>query len=147
MYTQGRFFTPNLRAWRGGGSRINVEKRVVGCAGLRGMKSEKGDLTGWGVSSVFGAITDRSKVFRDAGWVSELLVCNDVGASEIADLFGLHEKSKKVVMIDAKKARAFRTREKLPRFTLQKLPTTSAGPGLGVALHDGTRAPLPVGKS
>jgi hypothetical protein len=32
VYAQGRFFTPNLRPWRGGGSRINIEKIVVGCA-------------------------------------------------------------------------------------------------------------------
>jgi hypothetical protein len=29
VYTQGRFFTPNLRRWRGGGSRMNIE-RIVG---------------------------------------------------------------------------------------------------------------------
>jgi hypothetical protein len=105
VYAQGRFFTPNLRPWRGGGSRINIEKIVVGCVGLQGIKSEKGGLTGWDALSVFGAITDKTKVFQDAGWVPEILVCNDVGAPEIADFFGLSEKAKKVVMIHAKKAR------------------------------------------
>ena len=105
VYTQGRFFTPNLLPWRGGGSRINIEKVVVGCAGLRGITSEKGDLTGWPASSVFGAITDKAKVFNDVGWTPEVLVCNDVGAPEIADFFGLSETTKKIVMIHAKKAR------------------------------------------
>ena len=105
VYTQGRFFTPNLRPWRGGGSRINIEKIVVGCAGLEGITSEKGDLTGWSATSVFGAITDKAKVFHDVGWVPDILVCNDVGAPEIADFFGLSEATKKVVMIHAKKAK------------------------------------------
>jgi Type III restriction enzyme, res subunit len=105
VYAQGRFFTPNLRPWRGGGSRINIEKIVVGCVGLQRITSEKGGLTGWDALSVFGAITDKTKVFRDAGWVPEILVCNDVGAPEIADFFGLSEKAKKVVMIHAKKAK------------------------------------------
>lgn len=104
VYAQGRFFTPNLRPWRGGGSRINIEKIVVGCKGLEKITSEKGDLSGWSPSSVFGAITDKSKIFKDAGWMPEILVCNDVGAPEIADFFGLSEKTKKVVMIHAKKA-------------------------------------------
>jgi superfamily II DNA or RNA helicase len=105
VYAQGRFFTPNLRPWRGGGSRINIEKIVVGCKGLENVTSEKGDLTGWSASSVFGAITDKAKVFRDAGWMPEILVCNDVGAPEIADFFGLSDKAKKIVMIHAKKAK------------------------------------------
>lgn len=103
VYAQGRFFTPNLRPWRGGGSRINIEKIVVGCKGLENITSEKGDLTGWSASSVFGAITDKSKVFRDAQWMPEILVCNDVGVPEIADFFGLSDK--KIVMIHAKKAK------------------------------------------
>ena len=105
VYTQGRFFTPNLRPWRGGGSRINIEKIVVGCAGLQGITSEKGDLTGWTATSVFGALTDKAQVFQDVGWAPDILVCNDVGAPEIADLFGLSEASKKIVMIHAKKAK------------------------------------------
>lgn len=105
VYTQGRFFTPNLRPWRGGGSRINIEKIVVGCSGLQGITTEKGDLTGWPATSVFGAIIDKAKVFHDVGWVPEILVCNDVGAPEIADFFGLSETTKKIVMIHAKKAR------------------------------------------
>jgi hypothetical protein len=105
IYTQGRFFTPNLRPWRGGGTRINIEKIVVGCAGLQAITSEKGDLTGWSAASVFGAIADRTKVFHDAGWEPEILVCNDVGAPEIADFFGLSESTKRIVMIHAKKAR------------------------------------------
>ena len=105
VYTQGRFFTPNLRPWRGGGKRINIEKIVVGCAGLQGVTSEKGDLTGWSATSVFGAILDKSKVFHDAGWEPEILVCDDVGAPEIADFFGLSEATKRIVMIHAKKAR------------------------------------------
>ena len=104
VYAQGRFFTPNLRPWRGGGSRINIEKIVVGCAGLQGVTSEKGDLTGWCATSVFGAISDKAKVFSDAGWVPDILVCNDVGAPEIADFFGLSEATEKMVMIHAKKA-------------------------------------------
>ncbi len=105
VYTQGRFFTPNLRPWRGGGSRINIEKIVVGCSGLQGITSEKGDLTGWSATSVFGAIIDKAKVFRDVGWAPDILVCNDVGAPEIADFFGLSEATKKIVMIHAKKAK------------------------------------------
>ena len=73
VYTQGRFFTPNLLPWRGGGSRINIERVVVGCAGLKGITSEKGDLTGWSANSVFGAIADRAKVFHDAGWTRKSL--------------------------------------------------------------------------
>lgn len=105
VYTQGRFFTPNLRPWRGGGTRINIEKIIIGCAGLRGITSEKGDLTGWSGNSVFGAITDKTKVFHDAGWVPDILICNDVGAPEIADFFGFSENPKKIVMIHAKKAK------------------------------------------
>lgn len=104
VYAQGRFFTPNLRPWRGGGSRINIEKIVVGCAGLAGITSEKGDLTGWSATSVFGAISDKAKVFHAAGWTPDILVCNDVGAPEIADFFGLSETTKKIVMVHAKKA-------------------------------------------
>ena len=104
VYTQGRFFTPNLRPWRGGGSRINIAKIVVGCAGLQGVTSEKGDMTGWSASSVFGAIVDKGKVFHDAGWEPEILVCDDVGAPEVADFFGLSEATKRIVMIHAKKA-------------------------------------------
>jgi len=105
VYTQGKFFTPNLRPWRGGGTRINIEKIVVGCAGLQGITSEKGDMAGWLASSVFGAIVDKGKVFHDAGWEPEILVCNDVGTPEIADFFGLSEGTKRIVMIHAKKAR------------------------------------------
>lgn len=105
VYTQGRFFTPNLLPWRGGGSRINIEKIVTKCSGLKGITSEKGDLTGWPATSVFGAIADKAKVFHDVGWTPEILVCNDVGAPEIADFFGLSESTKKIVMIHAKKAR------------------------------------------
>jgi superfamily II DNA or RNA helicase len=105
VYTQGRFFTPNLRPWRGGGTRINIEKIVVGCDGLKGITSEKGDMNGWVPSSVFGAIVNKSKVFKDVGWTPEILVCNDVGAPEMADFFALSEKTKKIVMIHAKKAR------------------------------------------
>ncbi len=105
VYTQGRFFKPNLRPWRGGGARINIEKIVVGCSGLQGITTEKGDLTGWSAASVFGAIIDKAKVFHDVGWVPDILVCNDVGAPEIADFFGLSETTKKIVMIHAKKAK------------------------------------------
>jgi hypothetical protein len=105
VYTQGRFFTPNLRPWRGGGTRINIEKIVVGCAGLKGITSEKGDASGWVASSVFGAIVDKAKVFKDVGWTPEILVCNDVGGPEMADFFALSDKAKKIVMIHAKKAR------------------------------------------
>ena len=77
----------------------------MGCKGLENITSEKGDLTGWSASSVFGAITDKAKVFRDAQWMPEILVCNDVGAPEIADFFGLSDKAKKIVMIHAKKAK------------------------------------------
>jgi len=105
VYAQGKFFTPNLRPWCGGGKRMNIEKIVVGCAGLQGITSEKGDLTGWSAASVFGAIIHKNKVFRDADWKPEILVCNDVGAPEMADFFGLSEASKRIVMIHAKKAR------------------------------------------
>jgi len=105
VYTQGRFFTPNLRPWRGGGTRINIEKIVVGCAGLKGITSEKGDTSGWVPSSVFGAIVDKAKVFKDVGWTPEILLCNDVGVPEMADFFALSDKTKRIVMIHAKKAR------------------------------------------
>jgi superfamily II DNA or RNA helicase len=42
IYTQGKFFTPNLLPWKGGGNRLNIQKIVVGCAALEGIKSEKG---------------------------------------------------------------------------------------------------------
>lgn len=105
VYSQGRFFTPNLRPWRGGGSRINIEKIILSSPALHGITSEKGDLTGWSTSSVFGAITDRAKVFHDAGWLPDVLVCNDVGSPEIADFFALSASPKKLVMIHAKKAK------------------------------------------
>jgi len=87
VYTQGNFFTPNLLPWRGGGNRFNIQNIVVGCAGLEGVESEKGDITGWSHDSVFGAIYDRSQVFASAKWIPEILVCNDVGNPEIADFF------------------------------------------------------------
>lgn len=105
VYTQGNFFTPNLLPWKGGGNRLNIHKIVVGCAGLEGIKSEKGNLTGWTKDSVFGAIKDKTKVFKDAKWAPEILVCNDVGSPEIADFFGLCETTKRIVMIHGKKAR------------------------------------------
>jgi superfamily II DNA or RNA helicase len=105
VYTQGNFFTPNLLPWKGGGNRLNIQKIVVGCAGLEKIKSEKGDLTGWSKDSVFGAIHDKSQVFASAQWTPEILVCNDVGSPEIADFFGLCESTKRIVMIHGKKAR------------------------------------------
>jgi len=105
VYTQGNFFTPNLLPWRGGGNRLNIQKIVVGCSGLEGIKSEKGDLTGWSQDSVFGAIQDKSQVFTSANWIPEILVCNDVGSPEIADFFGLCETTKRIVMIHGKYAK------------------------------------------
>jgi hypothetical protein len=46
----------------------------------------------------------RRKFFTTLGWAPEILVCNDVGAPEIADFFALSETTKKIVMIHAKKA-------------------------------------------
>jgi len=106
VYTQGNFFTPNLLPWKGGGNRLNIQKIVVGCAGLEGTKSEKGDLTGWSKDSVFGAIHDKTQVFASAKWTPEILVCNDVGSPEIADFFGLCETTKRIVMIHGKNAKA-----------------------------------------
>jgi len=106
IYTQGNFFTPNLLPWRGGGNRLNIQNIVVGCAGLEGIKSEKGDMTGWSKDSVFGALVDRSKVFAAAKWTPEILICNDVGSPEIADFFGLCETTKRIVMIHGKNAKA-----------------------------------------
>jgi superfamily II DNA or RNA helicase len=106
VYTQGNFFTPNLLPWRGGGSRLNIQKIVVGVVGLEGVTSEKGDLTGWTEGSVFGAIQDKSQVVAAAGWTPEILVCNDVGAPEMADFFGISESAKRIVMIHAKAAGA-----------------------------------------
>ncbi len=105
VYTQGRFFTPNLLPWKGGGNRLNIHKIVFGCAGLEGIKSEKGDITGWSKDSVFGAICDKSQVFASANWTPEILVCNDVGNPEIADFFGLCETTKRIVMIHGKTAK------------------------------------------
>jgi hypothetical protein len=105
IYTQGSFFTPNLLPWRGGGNRLNIQTIVNGCAGLEGIKTEKGDLNGWSKDSVFGAIHDKSQVFAVAKWTPEILVCNDVGGPEIADFFGLCETTKRIVMIHGKKAR------------------------------------------
>lgn len=105
VYTQGNFFTPNLLPWKGGGNRLNIQKIVVGCAGLVNIISEKGDLTGWKRDSVFGAIHDRTQVFTSAKWTPEILVCNDVGSPEIADFFALCETTKRIVMIHGKKAR------------------------------------------
>jgi len=105
VYTQGNFFTPNLLPWRGGGNRLNIQKIVVGCAGLEGVKSEKGDRTGWSKNSVFGALLDKKQVFTAAKWKPEILVCNDVGSPEIADFFGLCETTKHIVMIHCKKAK------------------------------------------
>jgi superfamily II DNA or RNA helicase len=105
VYTQGNFFTPNLLPWKGGGNRINIQKIVVGCAGLENIISEKGDDTGWKNDSVFGAIHDKRQVFSSAKWTPEILVCNDVGSPEIADFFALCETTKRIVMIHGKKAR------------------------------------------
>lgn len=105
VYTQGNFFTPNLLPWKGGGNRLNIHKIVIGCAGLEGIKSEKGDITGWSKDSVFGAICDKSEVFASAKWTPEILVCNDVGSPEIADFFALCEKTRRIVMIHGKKAK------------------------------------------
>ena len=105
VYTQGKFFTPNLLPWKGGGNRLNIQKIVVGCAGLERIKSEKGDITGWSKDSVFGAIRDQSQVFASAKWTPEILVCNDVGSPEIADFFGLCETTKRIVMIHGKNAK------------------------------------------
>jgi superfamily II DNA or RNA helicase len=105
VYTQGSFFTPNLLPWRGGGNRLNIQKIVVGCAGLEGIKSEKGDKTGWSKDSVFGALRDKTQVFAAAKWTPEVLVCNDVGNPEIADFFGLCETTKRLVMIHGKNAK------------------------------------------
>jgi hypothetical protein len=104
VYTQGRFFTPNLLPWKGGGNRLNIQTIVTGCAGLEGIKSEKGDLSGWTRDSVFGAIYDKSQVFAAANWTPEILVCNDAAHPEIADFFGLCETAKRIVMIHGKKA-------------------------------------------
>jgi superfamily II DNA or RNA helicase len=105
VYTQGNFFTPNLLPWKGGGNRLNIQKIVVGCAGLEGIKSEKGDMTGWSKDSVFGALHDKTQVFAAAKWTPEILVCNDVGSPEIADFFGLCETTKRIVMIHGKNAK------------------------------------------
>jgi superfamily II DNA or RNA helicase len=105
VYTQGKFFTPNLLPWKGGGNRVNIHKIVVGCAGLEGIKSEKGDISGWLKDSVFGAICDKSQVFASVNWEPEILVCNDVGNPEIADFFGLCERTRRIVMIHGKKAK------------------------------------------
>lgn len=105
VYTQGNFFTPNLLPWKGGGNRLNIEKIVVGCAGLQGTQSEKGDMTGWSKGSVFGALQDKTQVFAAAKWIPEILVCNDVGGPEIADFFGLCETTKRIVMIHGKNAK------------------------------------------
>jgi superfamily II DNA or RNA helicase len=105
VYTQGKFFTPNLLPWKGGGNRLNIHRIVVGCAGLEAVNSEKGDLTGWSNGSVFGAICDKSQVFTSAKWEPEILVCNDVGNPEIADFFGLCERTRRIVMIHGKKAK------------------------------------------
>ncbi len=105
IYTQGHFFTLNQLPWRGGGSRFNIQNIVVGCAGLEGVESEKGDKSGWRVGSVFGAIRDKTKVFKSVGWVPEILVCNDMGNPEIADFFALSQSTKRIVMIHGKKAR------------------------------------------
>jgi len=105
VYTQGHFFTPNLLPWKGGGNRLNIQKIVVGCAGLEKIKSEKGDMKGWSKDSVFGALHDKAQVFAAAKWTPEILVCNDVGSPEIADFFGLCETTKRIVMIHGKKAR------------------------------------------
>ena len=67
MYTQGRFFTPNLRPWRGGGTRINIEKIVVGCAGLKGI-TPKREITVARVRPLDLAHRRRTKVFHDVGW-------------------------------------------------------------------------------
>jgi hypothetical protein len=104
-YAKGAFYKPNLLPWRGGGDRINIERIVTGCDALKGTTSEKGDLTGWHSGSVFGTIEDKTKVFTDAAWMPEILVCNDVGSPEIADFFALCTKTKKIVMIHAKNAR------------------------------------------
>lgn len=105
VYTQGSFFIPNLLPWRGGGNHLNIGKIVVGCAGLEGIKSEKGDIKGWTKDSVFGALHNKTQVFAAAKWVPEILVCNDVGNPEIADFFALCEASKRVVMIHGKNAK------------------------------------------
>lgn len=105
VYTQGHFFTPNLLPWKGGGSRLNIQNIVLGCAGLEGINTEKGDLTGWTRDSVFGAIKDKAHVFASANWTPEILVCNDGGNPEIADFFGLCETTKRIVMIHCKKAK------------------------------------------
>jgi superfamily II DNA or RNA helicase len=105
IYTQGKFFTPNLLPWKGGGNRLNIQKIVVGCAGLEKIRSEKGDTKGWSPDSVFGAITDKTKVFTSANWMPEILVCNDVGSPEMADFFGLCQTSRRIVMIHGKKAK------------------------------------------
>lgn len=105
VYTQGSFFTPNLLPWKGGGNRLNIQKIVVGCGGLEGIRSEKGDINGWPRDSVFGAIRDQTQVFAAANWKPEILVCNDVGSPEIADFFGLCETTRRIVMIHCKKAK------------------------------------------
>jgi superfamily II DNA or RNA helicase len=104
VYTQGSFFTPNLLPWKGGGNRLNIQRIVAGCAGLRGVTSEKGDLNGWH-GSVFGAIVDKSQVFRAANWMPDILVCNDVGNPEMADFLAFSEKPKRLVMIHGKFAK------------------------------------------
>jgi superfamily II DNA or RNA helicase len=105
VYTQGKFFTPNLLPWRGGGHRLNIQRIVIGCGGLKGIHSEKGDIAGWSHDSVFGAVTEKAKVFAAANWMPEILVCNDVGSPEIADFFALSEADNRMAMIHCKKAR------------------------------------------
>ena len=61
------------------GNRLNIHKIVVGCAGLEGIKSEKGDIIGWSKDAVFGAIRDKSQVFASAKWTPEILVCDERG--------------------------------------------------------------------
>lgn len=104
IYAQGKFFTPNLLPWRGGGKRLNIQNIIVGCAGLEKIVSEKGDKKGWSKSSVFGAICEKKEVFKAVGWIPDVLVCNDVGHPEMADFFGLSESHKRIVMIHGKKA-------------------------------------------
>ncbi len=110
IYAQGRFFAPNIRLWGAGRKRVELLNIIVGVPGLENARSEKGDNTyradGWPPDSVFGVITDFSPagLFATSGWLPDLVVCNDIGAPEIADFFALSGQPKRLVMIHGKSA-------------------------------------------
>jgi hypothetical protein len=106
FYTEGKFFKPNALPWRGGGSRLNIVTPVIACPALQGAISEKGDLTGWAASSVFGAIADPQQVFAAANLQPDTVICYDITKpTEIADFFAVSYANHRVVMIHAKKSK------------------------------------------